>query len=185
MTISKARIAVCAATIFASCFVVGCSTSAPTASPTAIRLIAGTYHYLIKSGSCPDVVDLPISGRTPFSPVALSDGLGPVQLSQIGSIVKIDSHQARTFGRPIYQNLQLSGTISGATLSVEFSADETAGLTAEKADGRGIIAIDSQSISGRFSGTTSYLTLELNFPYGAFVPPCSSDDHSIVLTRVS
>lgn len=178
----RIRSLACALSVLTGLAMVGCSSSAPTASPTALRLIAGTYHYLIRSGSCPDF-DIPYYGPTAFSPVALSD-LVPVQLSQIGSTVKMDSHQAQTFGFPVYRNFQLSGTISGATLSFEFSADLSAGRTAEKAEGRGIIAIDSQSISGRFSGTASYLSLVLNFPYGGFVP-CTSDDHSIVLTRVS
>jgi hypothetical protein len=153
--------------------VVGCSSS-PATSPTAVRLIAGTYHYEIRPASCPDFNSKFTGGHD----------LGPVQLSQSGSTVTIDSVQ-QPFGTPSSATLQMSGTISGAMLSFQFSGHwSPRSFVGSGAEGHGIAMIDAQSISGRFSGTTSYLDIALNFPYGAMVP-CTSDDHSIVLTRVS
>ena len=153
---------------------VGCSSSAPTPAPTAVRLIAGTYHYEIKSASCPDFNSHFTDQRD----------LGPVQLSQRGSTVTIESVQ-QPYGTPSFASLHMSGAISGAMLSFQFSGHwSPRSFVGWAAEGHGIARVDGQSISGRFSGTTSYLSIALNFPDGAMVP-CTSDDHSLVLTRVS
>jgi hypothetical protein len=177
MTTSKARIAVCATTIFASCSVLGCSTSAPSPSPTAVRLIAGMYHHQIKSASCPDP---DFNSRWSDQ----RDNLGPVHLSQSGSTVTIDSDQ-RAFGIPVIASFHMSGTISGEMLSFQFSGEwSPRTFVGWSAEGHGVATINAPSISGRFSGSTKYWDPVLNFPQGAYVP-CTSDDHSIVLTRVS
>jgi len=153
--------------------VVGCSSSAPTASPTAVPLIAGTYHYEIKP-ACPDFNSKFTGGYD----------LGPVQLSQSGSSVTIDSVQ-QPYGTPSFAIFKMSGTISGAMLSFQFSGHwSPRSFVGSAAEGHGIASINAPSISGRFSGTTSYLDIALNFPQGTYVP-CTSDDHSILLTRVS
>ena len=102
------RLTVVVAILTELIFGASCSSSTPMASPTATRLIAGTYHYQIKSAACPGMDQGQITD------------LGPVDLSQDGTTVTIDSHQDAVIRTAA---LHLSGTMSGATLAFQLSAD--------------------------------------------------------------
>ncbi len=165
------RLTVVVAILTELIFGASCSSSTPMASPTATRLIAGTYHYQIKSAACPGMDQGQITD------------LGPVDLSQDGTTVTIDSHQDAVIRTAA---LHLSGTMSGATLAFQLSADGSThapGFNCVYAEGTGTAIINGQSISGVFSGTTTN-----DSTCGLFASTrhtCTSENHSLLLTRVS
>jgi len=168
MSHGKWKLALVRSKLMCALFVAAsCSSSAPTASPTALRLIAANYLYQVDPSPTCALASLPGIGG------------GPVQLRQDGKTAAIDAHLVAA---PTVRNFRLSGVISGATLSFHLFNDFTLGVSAATAEGDGTATINGQSITGRFSGTMVY------DPTGGAVPSqsrtCTATDHLFVLNRV-
>src|SRR5262249_29546494 len=138
---SRCRLALIVSMLTELILGVSCSSSTPAASPTAVRVIAGTYNYEIDPSATCATASLPGIGG------------GPVQLGQDGTTAVIDAHLVTP---PTIRNIHLSGVISGSILTFHLVHDFTLGVSEATAEGDGTATIDDPTITGRFSGTIVY-----------------------------